>query len=825
MSAVSPALWSLARELVSEGRCDEAAHLIGALDRPADPAALAVLAALRAAEDRTDEAAELALAALDVRPLPTRLLSGLVDTLARCHRHDAADAALAALLEAGEPGRELHAARARLAERRARPDLAALHWQRALALATDPAEAQLGLLRALRQDGRFDAAELLAATLLERMPDEPKVWVEHARIAVDGDDPVAAESRWHAALLRHPREPAMALGLAQTLTAQHRFREARDLLQGLVAAAPDHPEPRIALVRTALAERDADGADEFLAAARTACPRARELDLLRGQLLELRLQHRAALAWYRDLASQVGAATETILALGAAALRQFDVDEAREAYQRILTRDADHAAALLGRAACHAKLGEAAPAAADAARALALRPSDGRVHVRRAEILEGVGQLGAARTALLEARSALPHRREPLLALAGFALRHGDLQMGAAHVRSLSTAFPRSRSARLMACDVALAGGDDTSAREMASRLAEDLPADREVRARLARLAWSDGAVARARRHAAAADRFDPRLSRPATVPARIDRHPLPDAAGEIRAFLLVRNELARLPWLLAYYRGLKVDRFLFLDNGSDDGTREWLLDQGPDVHVFAAAGSFAGSAAGMQWVNALLDEHGVGAWCLTVDADEALVYPGCEHAGLPALVRYLEATGAEAMLAIMIDMYAEGPVDRVRYRPGDSLIDAFPWFDGEGYVRRDSSEFPFVRIVGGCRARCFHGAVDAAPILQKVPLIKWQRDIKYTSSKHTAFPCALGDVTGALLHFKYLPDFADHVAREAQRGEHYLGGAEYRGYRHRLEHDEPLVLMSPISRRYRDSEQLVELGLIERPARFAALA
>ena len=33
-----------------------------------------------------------------------------------------------------------------------------------------------------------------------------------------------------------------------------------------------------------------------------------------------------------------------------------------------------------------------------------------------------------------------------------------------------------------------------------------------------------------------------------------------------------------------------------------------------------------------------LLDEHGTGAWCLTVDADEVLVYPRCEKARLPAL-------------------------------------------------------------------------------------------------------------------------------------------------------------------------------------------
>jgi hypothetical protein len=290
-----------------------------------------------------------------------------------------------------------------------------------------------------------------------------------------------------------------------------------------------------------------------------------------------------------------------------------------------------------------------------------------------------------------------------------------------------------------------------------------------------------------------------------------------------VRVFLLVRNELTRLPWLLAYYRGLGVDRFLVLDNDSDDGTREWLLAQGPDVHLFHTTASYAKSAAGVRWTNRLLDEHGTGAWCLTVDGDEALVYPHAETLPLKRLTRYLDAIGAEAMLAPMLDMYADAPLDAVTYAPGQSLIEAFPWFDGEGYVLRDSAKFPYLRLLGGCRARVFYPTQASGPVLQKVPLIRWARDIKYTSGKHTAFPCRLADVTGALLHFKYLPEFAAAARREVARGQHYLGGAEYRTYLRRLEAGDGLSLMGPASRRYRHSGQLVELGLIQTSSRFDA--
>ena len=118
--------------------------------------------------------------------------------------------------------------------------------------------------------------------------------------------------------------------------------------------------------------------------------------------------------------------------------------------------------------------------------------------------------------------------------------------------------------------------------------------------------------------------------------------------------------------------------------------------------------------------------------------------------------------------------------------------------------MRRDGSDFPYFRLHGGCRARMFYGTPGAGPLLQKVPLIRWNPGIKYTSSKHTSFPCRLPDISGALLHFKYLPDFADQVRLEVARGQHYLGAKEYRAYQRRLEGGQSLSFLGAQSRRYR---------------------
>lgn len=813
----------LAETLLAEGRADEAERiLLQVAARPdTDLDALATVAALHVALGQPGEAVLQVRRALTQGGVPARILVSLADTLARAHRHEEADLALAAAIDAGDADLELRLTRARFAERRGRTDLALRYWRRALALAPQHLEARIGVVRALRGEGRYGEAETSCRRLIETAAKDQRPHAEYARIAFDAGDLTEAETRWHGALLAHPGNTGALLGLAQTLTAQHRFAEARSLLGQIVRAQAGHPEPLAALVRTLLAEGDLDAAEQRCLELLALAPARLQHRLLMGRVSELRSEHARAAELYRGLAAEHPDAIEPRLAGAELDLERGDLPAARAGFDTILDLDPSQLDAVLGLAAVLAELGLAEEADAAAARALALAPNQPRTHIRRAQVAETLGRLEAARLALLEARSAMPHRQEPLLQLAQLALRHGQLPIAAQHADALLAAHPRSLSTRLTAFDIAMAQGESETARTIMASLAGELPEHREVLRRLARLDWLDDAIPRARRRWARITRFDLRLhGRPDPI-TRLDRHPLPSPMGEVRAFLLVRNEAVRLPWLLDHYRRLGVDRFLILDNDSDDGTRAWLLAQGPDVHLFHTAASFATSGAGMRWTNRLLDEHGTGAWCLTIDADEVLVYPHAETLPLKGLTAYLDAIRAEALVACMLDMYADVPLDACTYEPGQSLIEAFPWFDGSGYVRRESNDFPYFRLFGGCRARVFYETANGGPLLQKVPLIRWNRDIKYISSKHSAFPCRLGDVTGALLHFKYLPDFTAQVRTEVTRGQHYLGAKEYRSYLRRLEASDSFLLKGPASCRYRDSAQLVELRLIHTSTRF----
>ena len=145
--------------------------------------------------------------------------------------------------------------------------------------------------------------------------------------------------------------------------------------------------------------------------------------------------------------------------------------------------------------------------------------------------------------------------------------------------------------------------------------------------------------------------------------------------------FSKCRNEQLRLPAFLRHYRALGVSRFFIVDDASTDGSAEYLRSQS-DVEVFPATGPFRDSRGGASWLNTLLAEFGTGHWCITVDVDELLVYPGREHVPLDVLTAYFDHHGYEAMSCLLLDLYPAGSLADVIYAAGDDLLAAAPYFD-----------------------------------------------------------------------------------------------------------------------------------------------
>jgi hypothetical protein len=320
-------------------------------------------------------------------------------------------------------------------------------------------------------------------------------------------------------------------------------------------------------------------------------------------------------------------------------------------------------------------------------------------------------------------------------------------------------------------------------------------------------------------------------------------KHRPAGAPGEIRAFATCRNERLRLPAFLGHYRDLGVDRFFIVDNDSSDGSADYLVGQA-DVHLFRTANRYSEAHMGTDWLNALLNEFGVGSWCVTVDVDELLVYPGSEHVPLRTLTAYFDRHGYEALFCLLLDFYPDVPLRACAYQEGDDLLAATPYFDAAPYRKGPFELCPGVLISGGMRERVFHPEFRTRglaakvyeavhyrvlrdlpwlhapephrpPLLTKVPLVRWDAKSRYLKGNHGVTPKTVAPETGALLHFKFLHDFHARAVHEAARREHYDGASEYRRYARTLAENPDLTFMCEESTRFEGTTQLARLGLI----------
>ncbi|MEM8576546.1 MAG: glycosyltransferase family 2 protein [Pseudomonadota bacterium] len=301
------------------------------------------------------------------------------------------------------------------------------------------------------------------------------------------------------------------------------------------------------------------------------------------------------------------------------------------------------------------------------------------------------------------------------------------------------------------------------------------------------------------------------------------------DRTGEIRPgdlllFSTQRNERIRLPYFLDYYRDMGINHFLIVDNDSDDGSADYLVDQ-PDVSVWSAKASYKRSRFGVDWLNWLQMKYAHGHWCLTVDPDEFLVYPFCDTRPLRALTDWLDASSIKSFSAMLLDMYPKGRIDAQPYQAGQNPMEIASWFDSGNYSMKRNKRFGNLWIQGGPRARVFFPDQPAkAPALNKIPLVKWDRRYAYVSSTHMLLPRGLNLVydewggekaSGVLLHAKFLDTFTAKAAEELSRKQHYAASVEYKAYADSLKDDPDL--WCKWSEKYINWRQLEILGLMSK--------
>ena len=303
---------------------------------------------------------------------------------------------------------------------------------------------------------------------------------------------------------------------------------------------------------------------------------------------------------------------------------------------------------------------------------------------------------------------------------------------------------------------------------------------------------------------------------------------PVPEAG--VLCVALAHNEAPRVEDFLRHHRALGVAHFLMVDDGSTDGTTE-LLEAQADVTLFVPQGTNYKDHK-ILWRTDMLDRHAPGRWVLAPDLDELFVYPHCDTQSLSSLCAHLDQEGAEALFAPMVEMYADAPLDQPVYRPGASMLAAYPYFDGDGYrlVRPSASHLkryptPPLDLHGGPRERLFYGFAPHALgwpsgwvlehlaharrsmkpsfagragntlarfvlrrktpqpplVMSKIALVKWRSGLRFAGGPHSISErLPLSEVWGALLHFKFM-DLPGEATYRIARGQHAKGAAHYK--------------------------------------------
>jgi len=292
----------------------------------------------------------------------------------------------------------------------------------------------------------------------------------------------------------------------------------------------------------------------------------------------------------------------------------------------------------------------------------------------------------------------------------------------------------------------------------------------------------------------------------------------------DILIFSTLRNEKPRLAYFLDYYRKLGVNHFFMVDNGSTDGSQEFLSEQ-PDVSLWTTQHSYKRSQFGVDWLNGLKEKYAHGHWVLVVDVDEFFVYPHCDTRPLRALTDWLDAASIKSFGTMLLDMYPKGKVSQAKYKEGQDPVRVAPYFDSSNYFIKKNEKYGNLWIQGGPRMRAFfRNKPQLSPALNKTPLVKWSRGNVFVSSTHTLLPRGLNQVydewggqkaCGCLLHTKFLEMFSTKAEEELKRKQHYAGSREYRTYVNILESE--LSLWTPQSTKYNGWQQLETLGLMSR--------
>jgi hypothetical protein len=217
----------------------------------------------------------------------------------------------------------------------------------------------------------------------------------------------------------------------------------------------------------------------------------------------------------------------------------------------------------------------------------------------------------------------------------------------------------------------------------------------------------------------------------------------------------------------------------------------------------------------GVAWQMALLAHHAQCSWALVADIDEFLVWPGCEQERLSDLCARLDAAGHDAAMALMVDMYPQGPLDDADFGRTPPF-EAAQWFDRQPVLpwRLGSGSFSQGGTwVSAVRHRLLPGSPPNHYTAQKLPLMRYRPGVRLSEGLHYASGLLPAAEPVFFAHFKYHRGFRAKVELEVARRQHFNNAEEYRKYRALWAEARGMMFDPAHSRRYEDSHSFADLA------------
>ena len=144
--------------------------------------------------------------------------------------------------------------------------------------------------------------------------------------------------------------------------------------------------------------------------------------------------------------------------------------------------------------------------------------------------------------------------------------------------------------------------------------------------------------------------------------------------SGSIFLLAVLRDEYILIEHFIRYYKEIGITHFILIDNGSEDGSLEYLQNLNVNIMLFHTSDSYKDANYGTNWINNLLQKYCKNNWCLVVDIDE-LVYLN----NLNSLICEMKSNNSNLCKFLLLDMYSKR---NKNYQKGEKFLKHSHYFD-----------------------------------------------------------------------------------------------------------------------------------------------